>query len=130
MTALVVQGEGEEPRDRIQFGRPERGQPLAGVGRPGLLLCDGLTGAADDDAQFFHGMATELREAGEIRRDVDPRSLMPALFGAALAPAAVPHTARGMTGLDRNSPEFVTGYRILLKGSPGCYEHGHASALA
>ncbi len=79
-----------------------------------LLLWDGLTGAGDDGTEFFLGMVAELRDRG-ISRDLDPGFLMLALFGAALAPAAVPHVARAMTGLDPDSPEFVAGYRDLLR---------------
>ena len=75
-------------------------------------------GAAPDDDPFFEGMVDDLRrrqEAGEIAAGFDPAHLMLLLFGAVLAPTAVPQVARQLTGLDPESPEFRAAYAAQLK---------------
>jgi TetR/AcrR family transcriptional regulator len=75
-------------------------------------------GAAPDDDPFFAGMVDDLRrrqDAGEIAAGFDPAHLMLLLFGAVLAPTAVPQVARQLTGLDPESPEFRDAYAAQLK---------------
>jgi TetR/AcrR family transcriptional regulator len=79
-------------------------------------LADG--GAGPDDTAFFTGMVDDLRrrqEAGEISAEFDPAHLMLVLFGALLAPTAVPQVARQFTGLDPESPEFHRAYEAQLR---------------
>jgi TetR/AcrR family transcriptional regulator len=113
-----------------QAGAPDR--PLADVvteflrlnadNRPWsrMLIWGALAddGATPDDDPFFTGMVDDLRrrqEAGEISADLDPAYLMLLLFGAVLAPTAVPQVARQFTGLDPRSEEFREAYATQLK---------------
>jgi AcrR family transcriptional regulator len=79
-------------------------------------LADG--GETPDDEPFFAAMVDDLRrrqEAGEIAAELDPAHLMLLLFGAVLAPTAVPQVARQFTGLDPESEEFRSQYAAQLK---------------
>jgi TetR/AcrR family transcriptional regulator len=78
-----------------------------------LMIWDGLTGSGEDGGGFYADLVADLerrRQTGEIPADLDPASLLLALFAAALAPTALPHVARQMTGLEPDTPEFVERY--------------------
>ncbi|OHV45554.1 TetR/AcrR family transcriptional regulator [Pseudofrankia sp. BMG5.36] len=93
-----------------------------------LLLWDGLTepdhgdGAGGEgeqpggpgereDLSDFH----RRQAAGEIAADLDPGLLQLALMGAILAPVALPHVARRITGLDPTDPDFHARYGEELR---------------
>lgn len=89
-----------------------------------LLIWEGLrpTRAAGEDSAVGEdeGVA-ELRErqrAGEIAADIDPRHLMLAMMGVALAPIAMPQVARRM-GLDPESLKFMREYTAFLRQLAG-----------
>ncbi len=52
---------------------------------------------------------------GEIAGEFDPALLELALMGATLAPIALPHVVRRLTGLDPSDPAFQDGYADQLR---------------
>jgi TetR/AcrR family transcriptional regulator len=86
-----------------------------------LLIWRGLTGEsmADtyDDATLGQDVANlgHAQERGEIADDLDPGFVRLALMGVILAPILLPQTARQVTGLDPDSPEFNETYGEQLR---------------
>ena len=90
-----------------------------------MLVWSELTGELEADAaagdtvdtSYLTAMVDDLRarqEQGELVADLDPAYVQLMLFAAALAPYILVRTARGMTGLDPGSPEFVERYAATL----------------
>lgn len=83
-----------------------------------LLIWESLEGRPDPDSGGFHaGLVADVRrrqQAGELAAELDPAYVLLVLFGAALAPIALPQVARSMTGQAPDSPAFVAGYREQL----------------
>ncbi len=78
-----------------------------------LMIWDGLTGSGEGGGEFYADLVADLerrRQAGEIPADLDPATLLLALFAAALAPTVLPRVARQATGLEPDAPEFVERY--------------------
>lgn len=87
-----------------------------------LLVWRGLTGESTagetyDDATLGQDLANlrHAQERGEIAADLDPGFVRLALMGIILAPVVLPQTARHVTGLDPESPEFNESYGEQLR---------------
>jgi TetR/AcrR family transcriptional regulator len=83
-----------------------------------LLLWEGLSHAnrPDHDVNDETAQREDLsdlqrrQDNGEIAEDLDVAMFQLALMGATLAPVAIPHVVRRITGLDPSDPDFVTRY--------------------
>lgn len=88
-----------------------------------LLLWTGLTDSASPDEQApadsvqREDVSDLIRHQahGEIDSDLDPALIQLALMGAALAPIAIPHVVRRLTGQNPADPEFQTRYTEQLR---------------
>jgi AcrR family transcriptional regulator len=89
--------------------------------RPRLLLWDGLDDQIDAREQAVGNDTEDLsdlerRQAeGEIAADLDPGLYQLAIMGATLAPIAMPHVVRRITGLDPADPTFQERYAEHLR---------------
>ena len=89
-----------------------------------LLLWTGLASAADSpdrppaDLQEREDLSDARRRQanGEIAADLEPGLLQLAVMGMAVAPIAMPHVVRRITGLEVNDPEFQASYTELVRG--------------
>ncbi|MGI5127594.1 TetR/AcrR family transcriptional regulator [Pseudonocardia sp. CA-107938] len=98
----------------------------AGAAEPAwgrMLVWSELTGELDAESRdtvdngYLGAMVDDLRarqERGELAADLDPAYVQLMLFAATVAPYVLSRTARGMTGLDPASPEFVERYAETL----------------
>lgn len=88
-----------------------------------LLLWTGLTDQAAQDERTPADSVQredlsdfERRQAeGEIAADLDPAIVRLALMAATLAPIAIPHVVRRITGQDPDDPGFQTHYTEQLR---------------
>lgn len=80
-----------------------------------LLLWDGLTGTAGDEGREDLADLERRKARGEIAREFDPGMFQLALMGAILAPIALPHVVRRLTGLDPADPSFEDAYASHLR---------------
>lgn len=89
--------------------------------RTRLLLWDGLddqidareqaVGNANEDLSYLEGR----QAAGEIAGDLDPGLYQLAVMGATVAPIAMPHVVRRITGLDPTDPAFQKRYAEQMR---------------
>ena len=101
----------------VDRGRVGSGDECAQAGRPagGPLEDQRLQRRAVDRLRLGRKLICRVGQAaGEIDADLDPAYVLLALFGAAMAPAALPQFAENFTGLPPDSPEFVAAYQEQL----------------
>lgn len=55
------------------------------------------------------------KEKGELAAELDPGAVLVALTGAIMAPVAIPHRVRAITGMDPASPEFEEFFADQLR---------------
>jgi TetR/AcrR family transcriptional regulator len=100
-----------------------------------LLLWAGLTDHAEAHGPAPRGASeredlSDLRRRqaeGEIAADLDPGLLELALMRATLAPIAIPHVVRRITGRESDDPEFQTRYvEQLCRIVRHLAEHNHS----
>jgi AcrR family transcriptional regulator len=92
-----------------------------------LLLWAGLTDQATrderapaDSVQREDSSGFERRQAeGEIAADLDPAVIQLALMSITLAPIALPHIVRRVTGRDPDDPDFQAHYTEQLRRIAG-----------
>jgi AcrR family transcriptional regulator len=97
---------------KAQFADPRRTR---------LLLWDGLDDHVDVREEAVGNTSEDLsylerRQAeGEIASDLDPGLYQLAVMGATVAPIAMPHVVRRITGLNPTDPEFQERYAEHLR---------------
>ena len=85
-----------------------------------LFVWQGLTGGGGlpEGGGYFADMVDDVRQRqrhGELDPELDPATVLVVLFAAALAPVALPHLVRGVSGQTPDSPEFLQRYTASLR---------------
>jgi hypothetical protein len=101
--------------DYAAFADPRGSRLLLWTGLTDEAIGDGGTPVSDSPQREDLMDLRRRQAAGEIAGDLDPALLELALMGAILAPIALPHVVRRVTGQDPDDPDFQARYTEQLR---------------